>query len=60
MALSTTAEGIEDAELMLQMNEKGVEFGQGFYFGKPMPAAAAAALIHQKSGLNPVTTRIAG
>lgn len=60
LGLSTTAEGIEDAELMLQMNEKGVEFGQGFYFGKPMPAAAAAALIQQESDLSPVTTRIAG
>lgn len=41
LGLPTVAEGIEDAELRQLMIESGCELGQGYYFGKPMPAHEA-------------------
>jgi len=40
LGLPTIAEGLEDADLVRTLRERGCEFGQGYYFGKPMPAAA--------------------
>jgi diguanylate cyclase (GGDEF)-like protein len=34
--LQTTAEGIEDAEVLAKLEEFGCTFGQGFFFAKPM------------------------
>ncbi|CAN5143857.1 hypothetical protein BH10PSE9_BH10PSE9_26030 [soil metagenome] len=46
LGLPATAEGIEDAEARSHLAEVGCEFGQGYYFGKPVPAAEAAELAH--------------
>jgi PAS domain S-box-containing protein len=35
----TIAEGIEDRETMALMSETGVDYGQGFLFGRPAPAS---------------------
>ena len=43
--LPTVAEGIEDAATLRMLTAKGCELGQGFYFGKAMPAAEASALL---------------
>ena len=43
--LPTVAEGIEDAATLRMLEAKGCALGQGFYFGKAMPAAAASALL---------------
>jgi predicted signal transduction protein with EAL and GGDEF domain len=44
LGLPTIAEGIEHRETMRQIIEGGGEFGQGYYFGRAMPAAEAAAM----------------
>ena len=45
--LHIVAEGIEDAEAMAHLRTLGCEQGQGYYFAKPMPAAALAAYLRQ-------------
>jgi diguanylate cyclase (GGDEF)-like protein len=47
LALPTTAEGIEDAEILDRLNKAGCEIGQGYHFGKAMPAAEALKLIRK-------------
>jgi diguanylate cyclase (GGDEF)-like protein len=43
--LPTVAEGIEDEATLRMLAAKGCALGQGFYFGKAMPAEAASALL---------------
>jgi diguanylate cyclase (GGDEF)-like protein len=43
LSLPTTAEGIEDSETVTRMQALGCDIGQGYYFGKAMPAQEAAA-----------------
>ena len=38
--LRTIAEGVEDAATMELVRELGVDFGQGFYIGRPQPATS--------------------
>jgi len=38
LGLPTIAEGIEHLDVMQQIVQSGGEYGQGFYFGKAMPA----------------------
>ena len=40
----TIAEGIEDRETMALMTEIGVDYGQGYLFGRPSPAAELLGL----------------
>ena len=39
------AEGIEDADTAKWLCSMGCEEGQGYYFGKPMPAADFEAMF---------------
>jgi EAL domain-containing protein (putative c-di-GMP-specific phosphodiesterase class I) len=39
LGLATTAEGIEDAATQRMLIEMGCDFGQGYYLGRPEPAA---------------------
>ncbi|HET6718732.1 MAG TPA: GGDEF domain-containing phosphodiesterase, partial [Rhodocyclaceae bacterium] len=39
------AEGVENAEQLAQLRALAVEYGQGYYFARPLDAAAAEALI---------------
>lgn len=55
LGLSVVAEGIEQECAILQIIEGGGEFGQGYYFGKPMPAAQVDVLIRESAGV--VTAR---
>lgn len=48
LGVPTVAEGIETADLLDLMTKSGCEFGQGFYFGKPMPATEAHAHVRQE------------
>ena len=43
--LTTTAEGIEDVEQLARLKEIGCAEGQGYLFGKAVPAAEIAALL---------------
>ncbi len=43
--LRTVAEGVEDAEQVLELRTLGCEAGQGYYFAAPQPAAVAERLL---------------
>ena len=45
LGLDLTAEGIEDAATMTRLRELGCTYGQGYLFGKPMPADDAMRLL---------------
>ena len=45
LGLPTIAEGIEHREAMQEIMLSGSKYGQGFYFGKAMPAAEATQLV---------------
>ncbi|MFT4173634.1 MAG: EAL domain-containing protein [Rhodocyclaceae bacterium] len=45
LGMATIAEGIEEAEVSDMLAERGCEFGQGFYFGRAMPADAVSHLF---------------
>ena len=48
--LPVVAEGIETTEALKRMIDGGCRFGQGYYFGRPLPAAEVPAMIGQLSG----------
>jgi EAL domain-containing protein (putative c-di-GMP-specific phosphodiesterase class I) len=43
LGLPVIVEGIEDRQELQEVIRRGGEYGQGYYFGKAMPAAGAAA-----------------
>ena len=45
LSMDLVAEGIENAGQLAQLRVLGVEYGQGYYFARPLDAAAAEALI---------------
>jgi diguanylate cyclase (GGDEF)-like protein len=47
--LTTTAEGIEDAQQLARLKEIGCAEGQGYLFGKAIPAAEIPALLKRAS-----------
>ncbi len=49
LGLQTVAEGIETAEQLAALRRVGCEFGQGYYFAKPLPAEAVANYLIQQS-----------
>jgi len=59
--LSVVAEGIELPEQWTSLRDLGCEFGQGFYFARPMDAEAALEhLTAANLGEGPVETRLPG
>ncbi len=44
LGLPVIAEGIEDRQEMQEIIRRGGQYGQGYYFGKAMPAAEASAV----------------
>lgn len=50
MALTVIAEGVETAGEIDKLRQCGCDQVQGYYYGKPMPAADATAYLEAKSG----------
>jgi EAL domain-containing protein (putative c-di-GMP-specific phosphodiesterase class I) len=48
LGIRVTAEGIETAEAFLLLQEQGCDAAQGYYIGRPMPAAEATSLAEQR------------
>jgi diguanylate cyclase (GGDEF)-like protein/PAS domain S-box-containing protein len=46
--LKVIAEGIETAEQLAQLRDFGCIWGQGYFFAKPLPAAAAFKLLREQ------------
>lgn len=47
IGLTTIAEGVEDEDTALCLNDLGCNIAQGYYFARPMPANAVAAWLKQ-------------
>ena len=45
LQLQTVAEGIEDSTQFLALRRMGCDIGQGYYFGRPMPAQDLERLL---------------
>ncbi|WP_420120502.1 putative bifunctional diguanylate cyclase/phosphodiesterase, partial [Nakamurella sp.] len=48
LGMQTTAEGIESADQLPMLRLYGCDDGQGYLFGRPMPAEAATALVRHR------------
>ncbi len=51
LGLQVTAEGIEDTDQLNALTALGCEFGQGYHFSRPLPAADIAAMLATPSAL---------
>ena len=58
LGLSVTAEGVETAEQVELLQAQGCDQMQGYYFSRPLPAAATAELLQDRKAGRP--TRRAG
>jgi diguanylate cyclase (GGDEF)-like protein/PAS domain S-box-containing protein len=57
LGLDVVAEGVETAEQWKVLEELGCEYGQGFFFSRPVPAKAAEAMLaNQPSWVVPAAT----
>ncbi len=48
LGLKTTAEGIETKEQARILTKAGCTFGQGYLYGKPMPASEIVEMLGRK------------
>jgi EAL domain-containing protein (putative c-di-GMP-specific phosphodiesterase class I) len=49
LGLKTVAEGVETIEHLKLLRELGCDYGQGYYFSKPLPARHCRSLLEQLS-----------
>ncbi|MEO0852012.1 MAG: EAL domain-containing protein [Cyanobacteria bacterium J06648_11] len=49
MGMDVIAEGIETADQLARLQHLGCQYGQGFYFSRPLPPDAVAAFIQNQS-----------
>ena len=45
LGMDVIAEGVETSEQLAQLKELGCEFGQGYFFSKPLNGASAQEMI---------------
>jgi EAL domain-containing protein (putative c-di-GMP-specific phosphodiesterase class I) len=55
LQMSVVAEGIETAEQAESLTALGCEFGQGFYYARPLPPHEAEAFLHDFNGSHTCT-----
>lgn len=48
LGMDVTAEGIEGAGQLIKLRKLGCEYGQGYFFSKPVDSKAAGALLAMK------------
>ena len=51
LGLQSIAEGVENREQLAQLRTLGCEYGQGYYFYRPMPAAQVESLLSGSPGM---------
>jgi diguanylate cyclase (GGDEF)-like protein len=51
LGMSTTAEGVEEAEQLAHLRRMGTDRVQGYYFSKPLPAEQLETLFRQQGSL---------
>ncbi|MFA7388480.1 MAG: EAL domain-containing protein, partial [Thiohalobacteraceae bacterium] len=52
--LRTIAEGVEDERLLAVLRQEGCDDAQGYYFARPMPAAALTQYLTDAQRTRPV------
>lgn len=50
LGITMIAEGIETPDELEELRKIGCDTGQGYYFSRPMPAAAASELLQRRAG----------
>jgi EAL domain-containing protein (putative c-di-GMP-specific phosphodiesterase class I) len=50
--MNVVAEGVETAAQVASLQEMGCEYGQGYFFARPLPAEKAANLLAEHSVYN--------
>ncbi|KAB8193698.1 EAL domain-containing protein [Nonomuraea phyllanthi] len=53
LGLRAVAEGVESDEVAMRLAEMGCDMGQGWLFGRPMPAADATVWLREHAGAGP-------
>jgi len=56
LQMDVTAEGIETQDQLQRLQELACEFGQGYYFNKPLSRDAASALLQQGTRIDVTAT----
>lgn len=49
LRLTTVGEGIEDEREASELHLLGIDRGQGYFFGRPMPAPELTVFLHERS-----------
>ena len=55
LGIDMVAEGVESAEMSACLAGMGCRFGQGFFFGGPVPAPEVHGLLRRRAGVSPAS-----